>query len=423
MSEIAFETVEELMEAIAAATRAALEALEEQVPALSGAYEDVLRSGGRRTARSLRAKAQALTADATFVPPDEDEVVDSAATRSDIEDVASQAQADAAGAVGDAFAEEGLSFEVDQIFTQDMLDAIGERAAFAADEELRAQYRSVIEQAAEEGWSVNRTAETLVDAVDAVAPSRAEALARTDLNGLANGASVHLATVSKDPDATVYKTWLATNDDRTRETHVEADGQSVLVNETFDVGLSRLSYPGDPFGPPEEVMNCRCTVVYGTRAGSAVVSASALPLPALARALPTTELAGLAASAEPQAQLAVEVAPQHDAAQLALVSMLAARATDLSALGAALEALAAAVARPQLAPVVHVHVPEAQQLAAEAPTVQVDVHVPEQEAPVVNVEVPVQPLDLAVTVEREAPKRIEFERDSHGLITAAEEVE
>lgn len=53
------------------------------------------------------------------------------------------------------------------------------------------------------------------------------------------------------------KEWSATGDDRTRESHLELDGVSVPVDETFPNGLM---YPADPSGSPEEVWNCRCSM-------------------------------------------------------------------------------------------------------------------------------------------------------------------
>jgi hypothetical protein len=60
----------------------------------------------------------------------------------------------------------------------------------------------------------------------------------------------------------MVKIWLSSGDDRTRETHAAANGQSVKLEGMFVVGEAELSYPGDPHGPAEEVINCRCTVVY-----------------------------------------------------------------------------------------------------------------------------------------------------------------
>lgn len=56
----------------------------------------------------------------------------------------------------------------------------------------------------------------------------------------------------------MQKRWLATLDERTRESHQELDGETVPVNEPFS---NDLMYPGDPEGDPSEVYNCRCTMV------------------------------------------------------------------------------------------------------------------------------------------------------------------
>lgn len=53
------------------------------------------------------------------------------------------------------------------------------------------------------------------------------------------------------------KVWIATPDDRTRESHFEIDGEEVEIGEEFSNGLM---YPGDPKGDPSEVYNCRCSM-------------------------------------------------------------------------------------------------------------------------------------------------------------------
>lgn len=53
------------------------------------------------------------------------------------------------------------------------------------------------------------------------------------------------------------KRWVATADERTRESHLEMDGEEVDLDEAFSNGLQ---YPGDPDGDPSEVYNCRCTM-------------------------------------------------------------------------------------------------------------------------------------------------------------------
>ena len=54
------------------------------------------------------------------------------------------------------------------------------------------------------------------------------------------------------------KVWIATPDDRTRESHLEIDGEEVGINQEFSNGCM---FPGDPdCDDPGEVLNCRCSM-------------------------------------------------------------------------------------------------------------------------------------------------------------------
>ena len=53
------------------------------------------------------------------------------------------------------------------------------------------------------------------------------------------------------------KVWIATPDDRTRESHIEIDGEEVDIDADFSNGCK---YPGDPEGDASEVYNCRCSM-------------------------------------------------------------------------------------------------------------------------------------------------------------------
>ena len=61
----------------------------------------------------------------------------------------------------------------------------------------------------------------------------------------------------EDKGLVLNKVWIATPDDRTRESHLEIDGEEVGVDEAFSNGCQ---FPGDGNGPPEEVWNCRCSI-------------------------------------------------------------------------------------------------------------------------------------------------------------------
>lgn len=58
--------------------------------------------------------------------------------------------------------------------------------------------------------------------------------------------------------AGVKYVWCAVGDERTRPSHLDANGQPQAAGDPFDVGDVTLMFPGDPSGPDEEVDNCRC---------------------------------------------------------------------------------------------------------------------------------------------------------------------
>lgn len=93
-------------------------------------------------------------------------------------------------------------------------------------------------------------------------PSRAMTIAVTEANR-ANNAGAYAAGLQSESVEGIQlrKQWLATNDARTRHDHREADGQVRSLRQPFDVDGWPLQFPGDPTGPPHEVINCRCALV------------------------------------------------------------------------------------------------------------------------------------------------------------------
>lgn len=89
-------------------------------------------------------------------------------------------------------------------------------------------------------------------------------IARTEVMGALNGgAEVGMAEAGVET-----KEWAAAGDEATRESHMDVDGQVVALNSPFifegmEGGTVEMLYPGDPSGPPEEVINCRCTIIPG----------------------------------------------------------------------------------------------------------------------------------------------------------------
>lgn len=54
--------------------------------------------------------------------------------------------------------------------------------------------------------------------------------------------------------------WVTMGDEDVRDLHTPLQGVQRPVGETFDVGGFDLQYPGQPVGPPEVWINCRCVV-------------------------------------------------------------------------------------------------------------------------------------------------------------------
>jgi uncharacterized protein with gpF-like domain len=108
-----------------------------------------------------------------------------------------------------------------------------------------------------EGLGQDGVARLILDRVSEFSLYRGRMIARTETHGAANFGATEAARETGLP---LRKEWIAAQDERTRESHAEADGQIVGQDESFEVGGSLLQYPGDPAGSAEEVINCRCAL-------------------------------------------------------------------------------------------------------------------------------------------------------------------
>jgi F like protein len=145
------------------------------------------------------------------------------------------------------------------------LEGVWNRLVGASDEVFD-RVRGAIEAGRQEGLHPSVVAKD-VDAMlsdTANWEGRARTIARTETLGANNAGARASAKATAEylgySTDDVMRVWLATGDDRTRETHQEADGQTIYgLDATYQVGSSDLAGPGDPEGDPEEVINCRCT--------------------------------------------------------------------------------------------------------------------------------------------------------------------
>lgn len=110
------------------------------------------------------------------------------------------------------------------------------------------------------GLGIEQIARDMVRSGSGIADlNRARVIARTEIISASNKGSIEGAKATGIP---LKKEWLATADTRTRDAHIQADGQTVLMDSDFIVEGEPLEYPGDVNGSAGNVINCRCTQVY-----------------------------------------------------------------------------------------------------------------------------------------------------------------
>jgi hypothetical protein len=131
--------------------------------------------------------------------------------------------------------------------------------------------RPILTQGVEKGLGIGEIGRMIVADIaeysGKFAKYRAERIARTEIVGTSNWASVTSVESSGVKDR-LLKKWVVTVDGRERDTHLEmADKPAIPVDDFFEVrnpkgGIDRMKYPGDPSGSAGNVIQCRCTVVY-----------------------------------------------------------------------------------------------------------------------------------------------------------------
>lgn len=111
----------------------------------------------------------------------------------------------------------------------------------------------------DEGQSIDEITQTLQDEViPEYEGYQARRVARTEtIAGSNEGAQ----SAYQDAPGVTGKTWLATDDSRTRVSHRKVDHVTEPVDGMFIVGGERAAYPGDMSLSVGERANCRCSII------------------------------------------------------------------------------------------------------------------------------------------------------------------
>ena len=132
--------------------------------------------------------------------------------------------------------------------------------------------REILGEAMEESLSVPQIAARLTKQFDAWKGVRADTIARTESARAFNfGKFTNAGKFDEEnPEFVTVKTWVPTQDSRTREDHRASaikgpngeSRRSVLQDEFFKVGGKEMMYPLDQRGGAANVVNCRCVLTF-----------------------------------------------------------------------------------------------------------------------------------------------------------------
>jgi hypothetical protein len=123
--------------------------------------------------------------------------------------------------------------------------------------------RQILPQIAEQGIGGGAAQTMLRDMIASewhqAARFRTERIVRTEVNRAANYGSIEGV---RSTGLAHNKVWLAAFTAHSRQAHMDAEGQSVGMDESFTVGGEQLDYPGDPGGSAGNTINCLCSMTY-----------------------------------------------------------------------------------------------------------------------------------------------------------------
>ena len=135
---------------------------------------------------------------------------------------------------------------------QDLLDKvfIASQATLAR---VDTSIKTLLTEGYQSGKGINYVANLLIKRFDQLQTWEAQRIARTEIHNSHNTAVMD----TYQELGVEYTMWISAGDDgRTRDSHLEVDGEIIPIGGTYS---NDLKYPGDTDGPIEEWINCRCS--------------------------------------------------------------------------------------------------------------------------------------------------------------------
>lgn len=132
---------------------------------------------------------------------------------------------------------------------------------------IRGAIESAVQQGVEEGLGIDKVSRlirsNLQDSLGDIGRSRSRTIAQTEMITGSNQAS---QAGIESTGLEYRKFWSNSGLTNIRDSHIFAQDNypnGIGKDESFDMGNGNtMMYVGDPQGPAEEVINCRCTTLY-----------------------------------------------------------------------------------------------------------------------------------------------------------------
>ena len=112
--------------------------------------------------------------------------------------------------------------------------------------------KTLLTEGYQSGKGINYISNLLVKRFDQLQTWEAKRIARTEIHNSHNTAVMD----TYNEYGVEYTMWISADDERTRESHLEINGEIIRLGDTYSNGLR---FPGDTDGPIEEWINCRCS--------------------------------------------------------------------------------------------------------------------------------------------------------------------
>lgn len=147
-----------------------------------------------------------------------------------------------------------LDFEIDKAVVDYMSNNIFIASESTLERVTQEIYDIIKETYAEQGEGINRLTEAIQEQFNELSRYESERIARTETLK-AQGSANHNRLINNP--SVDYIQWISTDDERTRESHIELNGEITFADGS---GLysNGLKHPGDTDGAIEEWINCRC---------------------------------------------------------------------------------------------------------------------------------------------------------------------